>query len=194
MREIFKKILEKSIPFYKKGRKWDVEHIKWLFKIIPEFVDEREVDYDILIPLVVLHDVGYSKVPKNADPLKLDVRKLHSVEGEKIAEKILKEVNYPKEKIKEIKRLILKHDNWAFGDSFSNEPVLRIFNNFDFMWIVSKKGFIAYSKMVHGSPRKTIKVIEEAQRKNVSDGRKWYNENIGKYYLKLLEERKEAIK
>ena len=49
MREIFKKILEKSIPFYKKGRKWDVEHIKWLFKIIPEFVDEREVDYDILI-------------------------------------------------------------------------------------------------------------------------------------------------
>jgi HD superfamily phosphodiesterase len=139
MKEVHQRILETALPLYEKGREGDVEHIKWLAKVISEYVDESEVDFDILIPVVLLHDVGYSKVPKGSNPYDLDIRKVHSEEGAKIAEEILKELNYPNDKIKEIKRLILKHDNWALGDDFADEPILRIFNNFDFMWMTSKK-------------------------------------------------------
>lgn len=193
MKKIYKKILEKALPYYERGREGDVEHIKWLFETVPRFVDESEVDFDILIPVVILHDVGYSKVPKESDPLKLNIRKLHSKEGVKIAESILQKLDYTNNKISEIERLILKHDNWALGASFEDEPYLRLFNNFDFMWVVSPKGFPFYQKIVGGSPEETIKRIEEDQRKNIEEGRVWYNKKIEDYYLKLLNDRKKEL-
>ena len=73
MKEIYKKILGKAIPIYEKGREGDAEHIKWLLESITSYVDETEVDYDILIPVVLLHDAGYSKVFKGSNPF--DFRK-----------------------------------------------------------------------------------------------------------------------
>ena len=191
MKIIYKKILEKALPYYEKGRKGDVKHVKWLFNTIPKFVDET-MDIEILIPVVLLHDVGYSKVPKGSNPFDLHIRKLHSEEGAKIAEEILEELKYPKEKISEIKRLILKHDNWAFGDSFADEPLLLLFQNFDFMWMASKEGF----EMCRGSknPKEFYKQIEKFQEKNVERGIKWYNKKIEDFYNKLMKERKIQIK
>ena len=193
MKEIYKKILEKALPLYEKGREGDVEHIKWLSEVITKYVDESEVDYDILIPVVLLHDVGYSKVPKGSNPFDLDIRKFHSEEGAKIAEEILTELNYPKDKINEIKRLILKHDNWAFGDDFADEPVLRIFNNFDFMWMASEKGFDIVRKFMKKEPKEFYEQIKEFQRKNEEEGREWFNKNIEEFYNQLMKERKEGL-
>ncbi|MBN1275237.1 HD domain-containing protein [Candidatus Woesearchaeota archaeon] len=193
MKEIYKKILEKALPLYEKGREGDVEHIKWLAEVITKYVNEFEVDYDILIPVVLLHDVGYSKVPKGSNPFDLDIRKFHSEEGAKISEEILEELNYPKDKINEIKRLILKHDNWAFGDDFADEPVLRIFNNFDFMWMASEKGFDIVRKFMKKEPKEFYEQINEFQRKNEEEGRKWFNKNIEEFYNQLMRERKEGL-
>ncbi|RLJ09253.1 MAG: hypothetical protein DRP13_00575 [Candidatus Aenigmatarchaeota archaeon] len=193
MKEIYKKILEKALPLYEKGREGDVEHIKWLVEVITKYVDESEVDYDILIPVVLLHDVGYSKVPKGSNPFDLDIRKFHSEEGAKIAEEILEELNYPKDKINEIKRLILKHDNWAFGDDFADEPVLRIFTNFDFMWMASEKGFDIVRKFMKKEPKEFYEQIKEFQRKNEEEGRKWFNNKIEEFYNQLMKERKEGL-
>ncbi|HII15445.1 MAG TPA: HD domain-containing protein [Nanoarchaeota archaeon] len=193
MKEIYKTILDKALPYYKKAREGDIEHIKWLFIIIPKFVDESEVDYDILMPVLLLHDVGYSKVPKGSNPFNLDIRKVHSEEGAKIAEEILNELNYPKNKIKEIKRLILKHDNWAFGDSFKDEPVLRIFNNFDFMWMASKKGFDIARKFMNKKAKEFYIQIQEFQKENEEQGRNWFNKKTGDFYKQLMKERKKEI-
>jgi len=193
MKDIYKKILEKALPLYEKGREGDVEHIKWLAEVIMKYVGESEVDYDLLIPVVLLHDVGYSKVSKGSNPFDLDIRKSHSEEGAKIAEEILSELNYPKEKINEIKRLILKHDNWAFGDDFADEPVLRIFNNFDFMWMTSEKGFGIVRKFMKKEPKEFYEQIKEFQRKNKEEGRKWFNEKIEGLYNQLMRERRERF-
>ena len=193
MKQIYKNILEKALPLYEKGREGDVEHIKWLAEVITKYVDESEVDYDILIPVVLLHDVGYSKVPKGSNPFDLDIRKFHSEEGAKIAEEILGELNYPKDKVNEIKRLILKHDNWAFGDDFADELVLRIFNNFDFMWMASEKGFDIVRKLMKKEPKEFYEQIKEFQRKNDEEGRKWFNKKIEDFYNQLMKERKEGL-
>ena len=186
MRELYKKILEKALPYYEKGREGDTEHIKWLFETVPKFVEEKEVDFDILIPVIILHDAGYYNVPPGSNPFNLDIRKMHSEKGAKIAEEILRELDYPNKKINEIKRLILKHDNWAFGDSFENEPVLRIFNNFDFMWMASKKGFDIVRKFLNKEPEEFYNQIQEFQQKNKNEGRKWFNKEIKKFYHKLV--------
>jgi hypothetical protein len=193
MEKIYQEILNKAIPFYKKGREGDIEHVHWLFEIITKYISESDVDYELLIPVVILHDVGYSKVPKGANPYDLDIRKLHSEEGAKIAEHILEELKYPKEKIKEIKRLILKHDNWAFGDSFKDEPILRIFNNFDFMWIASEQGFEKIRKLTKKTPSEFYKKIKQFQKDNEKCGREWFNKKIEDLYLQLMNERKEKI-
>ncbi len=192
-KEIYKKILKKAIPFYEKGRKQDIGHIKWLSKVITKYVDETEVDYDILIPVTLLHDIGYSKVPKNTNAFDLDIKKLHSEEGAKIAEQILKELNYPKDKINEIKRLILKHDNWIFGDDFADEPILKIFNNFDFMWMASEKGFESVRKIMKQKPEEFYDQIKEFRQKNEKDGRNWVNNKIKCFYNQLMKERKSEL-
>lgn len=193
MKHIYRKILEKAIPYYQKGREGDVEHVKWLSRTVPKFINESEVDLDILIPVVILHDVGYSKVKAGANPYDLDVRKLHSEEGAKIAKQILEELNFPKEKTAEIKRLILKHDDWAFGDSFSNEPILRILNNFDFLWMASEKGFDVVRKFLNQAPAEFYKQIKLFRKTNKEESRDWFDKRLEKYYQQLMKERKPSL-
>lgn len=193
MIKAYKLILEKAIPYYEKGRPGDIEHIKWLYETIPKFIKPKEVDYDILMPVAILHDTGYSKVPKGASPLNLDIRKLHSEEGAKIAEEILTLLKYNTDKTKEIKRLITKHDNWAFGDSFADEPTLLAFQNFDFMWVASEKGFPVYQKIRGMNPKDTYHAIEKAQEENEKRGTKWFNKETENYYHTLMLDREKQI-
>jgi hypothetical protein len=196
MNEIYKKVLEKALPYYKKADR-GTKHVIWLFKTIPKFIKESEIDFDILILLAILHDVGYANVPKGSNPYKLNIRKLHSKEGAEIAEKILKNLKYPKKKIAEIKRLILKHDNWVFGDSFKNEPILRIFNIFDFVWMASPEGFESAMKYLKKDPKELFEHIK-CQEKNIKkrDGwlnkkeiKKYFKKDIEEYYNKLMQKR-----
>lgn len=189
MKVVYQRLLEKALPYYKNSRKGDVEHIKWLVRTVPKFINENDVDFDILMPMIILHDIGYSKVPRDSNPFDLDIRKMHSEQGAAIAERLLKEVHYPENKIIEIKRLIMKHDNWALGDSFVGEPILRIFNNFDFMWMASKKGFDIVRAFLDKSPEEFCRQIEIFQEKNEKEGRVWFNKKIEDYYHKLLKER-----
>jgi len=188
MKKKYRDILEKALPYYKIGRPGDLEHITWIANVIPKYVDE--LDLDILIPLAILHDVGYAKVARNTDPFNLDVRRAHMKEGAKLAKKILEELNYPKEKVAEIVRLIAKHDDWAFGETFTDEPLLLAFNNFDFMWMASKKGFNIVRKFTNQEPKQFYKQIVQFQKEMIQQGRNWFNKNIENFYKELMKERR----
>lgn len=190
---VYQKTLEKALPYYQKGRDGDIEHVRWLYKIVPKFIDQSKVDFDILMPVIILHDVGYAKVKRGINPYRLDVRKLHSKEGAKIAGQILEELNFPKEKTEEVKRLILKHDDWAFGDSFSDEPILKIFTNFDFLWMASEKGFNIVRKFLNQTPREFYKQIQLFCRKNKKEKRNWVDKRIEKYYHRLMKKRESSL-
>jgi hypothetical protein len=192
MKEIYKKILDKAIDYYGAGDRKEA-HVKWLVKIIPRFVKESEVDFDILIPLAILHDIGYAKVPKGSDPYDPKIRKMHTEEGAKISEKILLELSYNKYKIKEIKRLVSKHDDWSFGDNFSREPILGIFNNFDFIWMASEEGFRSAMQYLHKNPKQMFEHIKKCEAYNNGIGLKYFNNKIENYYNKLIKEREKEL-
>jgi len=130
----------------------DVEHIEWMMEKVEEMCKHEEIDESILMPLAILHDVGYSEL---SDPITVnyynkDVRRAHMDLGAKIAEKILKTVDYSKNKSKKIINYIKIHDNWAFGevDIYINDKILGSFKDLDYLWIYTKIGCKAIQKIL----------------------------------------------
>ncbi|MBE7469360.1 MAG: hypothetical protein DPW09_10480 [Anaerolineae bacterium] len=79
-----------------------------------------EADETVVLPAILLHDVGYALIPDdlqlqslvggtNQNP-RLDVSRQHEIEGARIAGEILTDLNYAPDKIIEIQRIIDGHD------------------------------------------------------------------------------------
>lgn len=113
-------------------------YIKRLFKMAAPYLTVREnqrhteicYDYalkllehlggrrEIVLPAVILHDVGWSAIPSNLHlrafgpgDIDLELRRVHEVEGAKIARKILEKIPLKKEDCLEICRIIENHDS-----------------------------------------------------------------------------------
>ena len=73
-------------------------------------------DRDVVIPALILHDVGYSRVPPGllhrayGPDAEEDVTRVHEREGAKIAAAILKDAGYDKARTEEILGIIDGHD------------------------------------------------------------------------------------
>lgn len=161
MKAIYKKIWDLAKPYYKKGRPMDIDHIEWMMDAALNVCKAENVDDAILLPLVILHDVGYSEVPKN-NPYNLDIRKAHMVAGAEIAKQILEKINYPDDKSKQIVFFVSVHDNWAFKDYdiYKKHKILSIFSDLDFMWMATPKGFPGLMKIRSIIPKQMIEYIE----------------------------------
>lgn len=161
MNENYEKIWESARPYYEKGRPMDVDHIEWMMKDAMLVCDNEGIDDSILLPLVILHDVGYGEIPPG-NPFNLDLRKEHMKKGGEIAEKILKKLNYDSEKIDQISNLVSVHDDWALGDdqSYKDNIFLGVFNDLDFTWMATPKGFPALMKILNKSAEEMIKYLE----------------------------------
>jgi len=137
-------------PYYEKGRPMDIDHIEWMMNDATLLCEKEDLDSDLLLPLVILHDVGYSLVP-DYKHFNLDLRRLHMSEGAKIAESILTELGYEKDVVEKVSYFVSVHDNWALGDNeiFKKEKLLGSFNDLDFMWMATPKGFPAVMKILN---------------------------------------------
>jgi len=98
----------------------------------------------IVIPAIILHDVGWQKVPEELH-LKAfgpkatlpEITRVHETEGVKIAKGILDEVNYDAEATTRILEIIDGHDTRKQAISLNDEIV----KDADKLWRYSKKGF-----------------------------------------------------
>ena len=87
-------------------------------------------DDEIVLPAIVLHDVGWKMVPEEKQlsafgPKVKDkkTQRIHETEGVKIAEEILTLLNYDKEKILEILSIIDGHDTRQEALSLNDQLV-----------------------------------------------------------------------
>lgn len=140
MKEIYSQILELAKPYYEKGRIYDLDQIDWMIKQAEMLAEKLKLDQDILIPLIILHDVGYTFVDENNPHIKSqEIKRIHLREGVKIAKEILEHVNYCPELSKQIVDLVSVHDNWVFGDDepYKKSRLLSFFNDLDFLYAQS---------------------------------------------------------
>jgi hypothetical protein len=144
MKEIFKKIWELALPY--QDKRDDPGHAEVTLRYARELVAIEKGDEDIVIPAIILHDVGYSQLPKerrismfspetrNEDRMAIVFE--HQIESIKLASKILRQVNYPAEMNDEILEIISQHDTRK-GFISKNEGLVR---DADKLWRTSKEG------------------------------------------------------
>ncbi len=137
MDEIYLKIWEMGKPFYEKGRSYDVPHIEWMMKEADKIADIENLNKEMLLPIVILHDVGYATVNQDNPSIKDKKTKIiHMKEGAKIAKEILEKMDYNQNLIEKITYYISVHDNWILGDDspYKECKEMAVFNDLDFLW------------------------------------------------------------
>jgi hypothetical protein len=141
-RPVFRQIYQLAQP-YLNTRCNDV-HTEISMQLAYQLLSAEGGQESIVIPAIILHDVGWQKVPV-ADHLKAfgpkatspEINRTHEKEGVKIARKILTEIHYDTEKIAEILKIIDGHDSRKNSMSLND----RIVKDADRLWRYTQKGF-----------------------------------------------------
>lgn len=135
-------------------------------------------DKSIVYPAIILHDVGWIKVPAylhneayGPDNRNLKLNRVHELEGSKIAKSLLKKINYPKQLIEEIASIVEGHDLRNFSLSL-NDAIVK---DSDKLWRYSYIGMSLGIKRFSLSPELYINYIEE----NLND---WLLTTTGKNF------------
>jgi hypothetical protein len=134
------RIWELAKPYYQKGRSYDIPHIEWMIKEADKIADLELLNKDLLLPIIILHDVGYSIIEESNQNIKSkESKKIHMKESAKIAKQILSKIDYPRHLIKKITYYISVHDNWLFGDDkpYQECKEMAVFNDLDFLWVTT---------------------------------------------------------
>lgn len=141
MSPIYQKMFERAKPFLRTRR--NLIHTQIALRYAIRLLREGKGDEGVVVPAILLHDVGWKAVPK---PLQLtafgpnlsnpQTARLHEVEGAKTARKILEELGYPSEKVNEICRIIRGHDSRKRSVSRSD----RVVKDADKLFRYSRKG------------------------------------------------------
>jgi hypothetical protein len=161
MKKVYEKIWKLAKKLYKKGRPMDIAHIEWMMRDAMLVCKKEKIDDTLLLPLAILHDTGYSAVPKD-NPFKINLRKAHMKAGAKIACRILKQLDYPEDKIRKIEYYVSVHDNWALGDDevFKKDIILGVFTDLDFIWMATPQGFPPMMRILNKNPKQLLEYIE----------------------------------
>jgi hypothetical protein len=193
MKNKYSKIWELAKSYYKKGRPMDMDHIEWMMEDAAFVCKREKLDDSLLLPLVILHDVGYAEVPKD-NPFKLSLREAHMKTGARIAKQILEKVDYPREKTEKIAYYVSVHDNWAFGDIdiYKKDMILGIFTDLDFTWMATPKGFPALMKILKKNHNEMIEYL--GSRETPAKGLPFSSETTKQLFEKYLADRKKELK
>ncbi len=142
MRAIHERIYEKAKP-YLKTRQNEV-HVAIAYAFACRLLDfYPDADENVVVPAILLHDVGWKAVPEEKQlnafgPGMKDekTRRLHEIQGVRIAKKILNSVNYSEEKTQEIVSIIEGHDSRLEALSLNDSLV----KDADKLWRYSPMG------------------------------------------------------
>ena len=126
---VYDKIYRKAAP-YLDTRQNDV-HVSLSYEFARRLLAlYPTADEDIVLPAIILHDVGWKRVPEDKQlsafgPKAKDIKtqRMHETEGIKIAGEILTSLNYDKEKIREILSMIDGHDTRQEALSLNDQLV-----------------------------------------------------------------------
>ena len=139
---VYKRILDLAAP-YLATRHNDV-HTAMAVGLAYELLSALGGDEDVVIPAIILHDIGWKMVPEQLQMqafgprmTRPDLRKLHERESVKIGRQILRQVDYDPDKIDEILAIIDGHDT-RDGAHGNNDMIVR---DADALWRYGDGGF-----------------------------------------------------
>lgn len=139
---VYEEIYSLALPYLK--TRGNESHTSIAFSFARRLLKREKADRRIVVPGILLHDVGWSAVPEDLQPLAFgpkmtrpDLRSLHESEGAKIARSLLAKANYPKPLSEKIAQIISRHDTLKGAGSMEEALV----KDSDKLYRLSKKGF-----------------------------------------------------
>lgn len=116
MEEIYERIWELAKPLL--NTRHNQQHTEVAYRAALRLLESEEGDETIVIPAIILRDVGWIKVPEELQlsafgpkARNKELNRVHEVEGVKLAREILAKVNYDPEKMDEILAIIDGQDS-----------------------------------------------------------------------------------
>lgn len=170
--KIKKELLDRCEKYKEKyGYDYWNEHIKYVVQNAVKLAKEYGADVEITELGALLHDI--------AKPSEYGPSEEHDIYGAEIAEELLKELNYPSEKIKHVKNCVLNHRgsverprNTIEEQCVADADVIAHFDCLPLLFSV------AYGK-------KDL---------SVSEGEEWIKGKLARDYKKLSPRTKEVLK
>jgi hypothetical protein len=113
---IYDKIYEKAKPYLDTRR--NEIHVSISYDFVQRLLSfYPQADEDIVLPAILLHDVGWKMVPEERqkgafgpDVSDNETQRFHEIEGARIAGEIMSSLNYPEHKVQKIMEIIDGHD------------------------------------------------------------------------------------
>lgn len=171
MKEVFERIWELAQPYQDKRE--DTGHAATSLKYARQLLAAGQGNEDVVIPAIILHDIGYSRLPAerrmqifDRDAGEADRRAVqyeHQVESVKLAIKILREVAYPADLTDEILEIISQHDTRK-GFISVNEGIVR---DADKLWRTSPEGFTVAEERAKKQAAQRFSKMEEGLKKEL---------------------------
>jgi dTMP kinase len=150
MKDVFNEIWRLALPY--QDQRDDAGHAEVALDYARGLVASENGNHDIIIPAIILHDVGYSQLPKERRLLVFsrtapeEERRAVAIEHQnasvKLAGEILGKLEYPAAMTAEIMEIISQHDTRR-GFISKNEGLVR---DADKLWRYSQRGFEAGAK------------------------------------------------
>jgi HD superfamily phosphodiesterase len=140
MEEPYRQIFNRARPYIE--TRDNVIHTTVAYSFALRLLDAEGGDPAVVLPAVILHDVGWKCVPEELQlkafgPRARDTetRRIHEVEGAKIARTVLEEIGYDPRLVDEICEIIIGHD--SRGEALSlNDSIVK---DSDKLWRFSKE-------------------------------------------------------
>lgn len=141
MHPIFEEIWNQAKPFLNTRRN-DI-HTEISVQMAFKLMDREGGDENIVLPAIILHDVGWIKVSENLqlqafgpNAIKPELNRKHEIEGVRLAAKILQDLKYDQKKTEQILEIIAGHDSRS--DALSLNDMLV--KDADKLWRYTKSG------------------------------------------------------
>ncbi len=162
MNSIYERIFQKAKPFLKTRE--NLIHTRIVLRYALKLLDKEEGDETVVIPAVLLHDVGWKMIPEKLQLTAFgpnisnpDLARAHEVEGARIARGILEVLHYTSPKVKEICQIIHGHDTRKRSLSQND----RIVKDADKLFRYSRKGVAIDSDRFQVSRESRLRYLEE---------------------------------
>ena len=181
MKSIYQKIYERARPLLRTRN--NLIHTKISFQYALSLLKQEKDDEEIVLPAILLHDVGWKIIPENLhltafgpNPSNPKLARVHEVKGAKMAKTILEDLHYPPEKVEKICQIIRGHDSRKRAISRSD----RIVKDADKLWRYSRRGVEIEIDRFHISRKKLLNYLEGKIEEwfFLSTSRKWAKEEL----------------
>jgi hypothetical protein len=160
---VYERIFEAARPFLQTRQ--NELHTKICLRFALRLLQEEGGDADIVVPGVLLHDVGWSAVPESLQLTAFGpkmtnpgLRDVHEREGAALAREILENLLYPADKVDQIVEIVSRHDSRPDAESLEE----RIVKDADKLWRFSREGLTVDPDRFETSPAEHLSRLKGA--------------------------------